>query len=521
MRKFIIKAVSVVMTVIIAVQMFTVGAYAVGNDYVAAIETARDNMVNRNGSFSVELDTSNSDYAYLANSIMSNAMSEKYATTSSAGDYLRWNYDEYGCTVKRAINESGVYHYIFNYTVAYRTTKEQEQEFNKKINETITSLNIAAMSDYNKVKTIHDYICDTVTYLDDNNKMSFTGYSALVNGHSVCQGYSLLFYRMCKEVGIDNRIIAGNNHSWNIVELDNKYYNIDCTWDDDDTNDRTLYTYFLRCNDDFAGHSIVASEYATPEFKATYPMSDECWGGCKSGNHTDVTVDTPTNTPVTDQNTNNGNGNNTEQTTTTPAAPNNNSQNGNNSASNGSSSSTVKKDTVTTTKAVVRSVKLSKTSYTYDGKVKAPSVTIKNSTGKTLKKGTDYTVSYSKGRKNVGKYSVKITYKGNYSVSKTLYFTINPKPTSVSKVSAGKKKFTVKWKKQTSQVTGYQVQYSTSSKFKSPKNVTVSKNSATSKTISGLKAKKKYYVRVRTYKTVNGKKYYSSWSSAKSVTTKK
>ncbi|MDD6603814.1 MAG: fibronectin type III domain-containing protein, partial [Eubacteriales bacterium] len=100
------------------------------------------------------------------------------------------------------------------------------------------------------------------------------------------------------------------------------------------------------------------------------------------------------------------------------------------------------------------------------------------------------------------------------------YFTIKPKATSISSLKAGSKKFTVKWYKRTTQTTGYQVQYSTSSKFTSPKTVTISKTGTTSKTISKLKAKKKYYVRVRTYKTVNGTKYYSSWSKAKYVTTK-
>lgn len=171
------------------------------------------------------------------------------------------------------------------------------------------------------------------------------------------------------------------------------------------------------------------------------------------------------------------------------------------------------------------SVKLSTTSYTYDGKVKTPPVTVKDSKGKTLKENTDYTVSYAKGRKNVGKYAVKITFKGNYSGTKTLYFTIKPKATSISSVTAGSKKFTVKWKKQATQITGYQIQYSTSRKFSKAKTVTVGKNSTTSKTISKLTAKKKYYVRVRTYKTViiNGKAttIYSSWSKTKYVTTKK
>ncbi|MGN0532876.1 MAG: fibronectin type III domain-containing protein [Eubacterium sp.] len=187
---------------------------------------------------------------------------------------------------------------------------------------------------------------------------------------------------------------------------------------------------------------------------------------------------------------------------------------------------TVCKKTVSTTVIPkASSVKLSATSYTYNGKVKTPSVTVKDSKGKTLKKNTDYTVSYAKGRKSVGKYAVKITFKGNYSGTKTLYFYVKPKATSISSVSGGSKKFTVKWKKQATQTTGYQIQYSTNSKFSKAKTVTVGKNSTTSKTVSKLSAKKKYYVRVRTYKTVkiNGKatKIYSSWSKAKAVTTKK
>ncbi len=175
------------------------------------------------------------------------------------------------------------------------------------------------------------------------------------------------------------------------------------------------------------------------------------------------------------------------------------------------------------TKAIskIKSVKLSAAKYTYNAKVKAPSATVKDSAGKTLKKNTDYTVTYAKGRKNVGKYSVKITFKGAYSGSKTLYFTIVPKATSLSSLSARSKGFTVKWKKQAEQTTGYQIQYSTSSKFTSPKYVTVGKNKTVSKTVGKLKGKKKYYVRIRTYKTVGKTKYYSAWSKAKSVTTKK
>lgn len=97
-----------------------------------------------------------------------------------------------------------------------------------------------------------------------------------------------------------------------------------------------------------------------------------------------------------------------------------------------------------------------------------------------------------------------------------------PKATSIKKLAKGKKSFKITWKK-ISGVTGYQIQYSTSSKFKakSSKTVTVKGAKNTSKTIKSLKGGKKYYVRVRTYKTVDGKKYYSSWTKAKSITPKK
>ena len=168
-------------------------------------------------------------------------------------------------------------------------------------------------------------------------------------------------------------------------------------------------------------------------------------------------------------------------------------------------------------------VSLSSTSYTYNGKVKRPSVTVKDSKNKKIS-SKYYSVSYSSGRKYVGQYTVTVTFKGKYGGTIKKTFTIKPKSTSVSKLSAGSKKFTVKWNKQTSQTSGYQIQYSTSSKFKSPKYVTVSSNKSTSKSVTKLSSKKKYYVRVRTYKTVkvNGKstKIYSSWSKTKSVKTK-
>ena len=175
----------------------------------------------------------------------------------------------------------------------------------------------------------------------------------------------------------------------------------------------------------------------------------------------------------------------------------------------------------TTTIYAPKTLTLSTTSYTYNGKTKKPTVKIKDSKGNTIS-STHYTVSYASGRKYVGSYKVTVTFKGSkYSGSMSKTFVINPKATTLSSVTAASKGFTARWSKVTTQTTGYQLQYSTSSKFTSAKTVTITSNKTTSKKITKLTAKKKYYVRVRTYKTVSGKKYYSSWSSAKAVTTKK
>jgi hypothetical protein len=87
--------------------------------------------------------------------------------------------------------------------------------------------------------------------------------------------------------------------------------------------------------------------------------------------------------------------------------------------------------------------------------------------------------------------------------------------------SAKSDRITLTWKKQTKQVTGYQIQYATDSKFtKNKTTILVKGTKKSSETITGLSGKTKYYFRIRTYKTVDGKKYYSAWSKQKKVTTK-
>ena len=161
---------------------------------------------------------------------------------------------------------------------------------------------------------------------------------------------------------------------------------------------------------------------------------------------------------------------------------------------------------------------LSKKSFAYNGKVRKPSVTVKVN-GTALPESA-YTVSWPKGLKNVGTYKVKVTLTGNYTGTASASFKIVPKKPVISKVVAASKGFTVKWKKQAKQTAGFQVQYSLKKNFKSPKKVKVKGAKKTSKKITKLKPKKRYYVRVRAYKKVGKTTYYSAWSKAKAVKTK-
>ena len=154
----------------------------------------------------------------------------------------------------------------------------------------------------------------------------------------------------------------------------------------------------------------------------------------------------------------------------------------------------------------------------FTGKAITQNVTVK--VGNTvLKDGTDYTVSYSNNKK-VGKATVKITGKGKYGGVITKTFKINPAKQEIQKLTAKSKAFFVDWAQKGS-ATGYEIQYATNSKFTGAKKVTITNNKTDKTTVSKLSANKKYYVRVRSYTTVGGTKYYGAWSATKTVTTKK
>ena len=163
-------------------------------------------------------------------------------------------------------------------------------------------------------------------------------------------------------------------------------------------------------------------------------------------------------------------------------------------------------------------VSLSIATCSFDGKVKTPSVTVK--LGSTaLRNGIDYVVSYS-NNKNVGKATVVITGKGLYAGTITRTFVINPAKQEIQKLTAKSKGFYIDYAAK-GHATGYEIQYAANSSFSGAKKTVITNNKTDKVTVSKLSGNKKYYVRVRTYTTVNGIKYYGTWSAVKTVTTKK
>ena len=178
-------------------------------------------------------------------------------------------------------------------------------------------------------------------------------------------------------------------------------------------------------------------------------------------------------------------------------------------------------------KKITPEVTLSNTAFVYNGAIQAPDVTAVMDDTVKLTETKDYRVSYDSVGKDVGSYDVTVTLRDNYSGSAKFTYTISPKGTGLKSLTGGSKLLKVKWEKQTeqmstSEITGYQLKLATDRAFtKNKKTVTVKGFDKASKKVTKLKGGKKYYVKIRTYKTVDGKKYYSGWSETRTKKTKK
>lgn len=196
------------------------------------------------------------------------------------GDYLRWQYGGWQAEGELRSSSDGTVTYMtFTYTYTYYTTYEQETLVDEQIDRVLDELDVYKSGTYQKIKAVYDYICQNTSYDYDNlnnedYKLKYTAYAALIDGKAVCQGYALLFYRMSLELGVNSRLISGTGnqeaHGWNIVNVNGLYYNVDTTWD----AGRMEYDYFLKCDQNFVDH-VRDEEYTTQEFYVSYPMAKE------------------------------------------------------------------------------------------------------------------------------------------------------------------------------------------------------------------------------------------------------
>ena len=163
----------------------------------------------------------------------------------------------------------------------------------------------------------------------------------------------------------------------------------------------------------------------------------------------------------------------------------------------------------------ISKIALSASKYTYNGKTHTPSVKVYDQKGKMLS-ADQYTVKYSSGRKNLGSYTVDVYGKGDTTGTANAKYVITPAKMKTPSVKAGKKKLTVKWKKLGGGSQTYQI-YVLKKGTKKAKYYT---STSSSKTIKKLSKKKYYYTKIRSYKKINGKTYYGSWSGTKKVKVK-
>jgi len=263
-------------------QLFGASTGQYFSDYDSAVLYLRKQMVSReteiNLNFPESWFDSHKDGVYW--DLLYDAIKCDESSTGQEGDALLYGYA--GCNV--SYSTAG---YI-KYTMSYHSNAEQEAKLTEAVAMAMTELQLNGLSEAKKITKIHDYICNHVDYeYNSKEEQIYTAYGALCTGKAVCQGYAVLFYRLCKEAGLSVRIISGTGnggaHGWNIVRIGSKYYNVDCTWDGQGAT--TYNKYLLKSEADFKDHTRkswkVAGnhylDYTSAEFNAQYPMTEKSW----------------------------------------------------------------------------------------------------------------------------------------------------------------------------------------------------------------------------------------------------
>ena len=275
-------------------QLFGASTGQYFSDYDSAVSYLRKQMVSReteiNLNFLESWFTSHKDGLYW--DLLYDAMKCDDSSTGQEGDALLYGYA--GCNV--SYSTAG---YI-KYTMAYHSNAEQEAKLTEAVAVAMAKLQLNGLSEAKKITKIHDYICNHVDYeYNSKEEQIYTAYGALCTGKAVCQGYAVLFYRLCKEAGLSVRIISGTGnggpHAWNIVRIGSKYYNMDCTWDGQDA--ATYNEFLLKSEADFRDHTreswpVAGShclDYTSAEFNAQYPMTEKSWDESTTYAHSEET----------------------------------------------------------------------------------------------------------------------------------------------------------------------------------------------------------------------------------------
>lgn len=263
-------------------QLFGASTGQYFSDYDSAVSYLRKQMVSRETEITLNFPASwfDSHKDELYWDLLYDAIKCDESSTGQEGDALIYGYA--GCDV--SYSNAG---YI-QYTMLYHSDAEQEAKLTAAVAEAMTTLQLNGLSEAKKIIKIHDYICNHVDYAyNSTEEQIYTAYGALCTGKAVCQGYAVLFYRLCKEAGLSVRIISGTGnggaHAWNIVRIGSKYYNVDCTWDGQD--EATYNEFLLKSEADFTDHTrkswkVAGSHYlyyTSAEFNAQYPMTEKSW----------------------------------------------------------------------------------------------------------------------------------------------------------------------------------------------------------------------------------------------------
>ncbi len=248
-------------------------------DFISIDEAAvqlRDYMRSRTGDFTLYIHApgyEDSISALVSDVLIPKACSEDIAVGINSGDYLAWSWRGVKFGWSLPIRDGNL---TLTMRFTYHSSAEQEAQLLQGVAQTVQSLKLARLSDYEKYLGIYQFITGHVTYdsdaLNRGDTSVLTAYGALVNGKAVCQGYATLFYAMCRSLSLPVRIITSSDHAWNIVKLGDLWYSLDSTWDGGSA-EGTLW-YFLKGTEHFANHNASA-QYLTEEFTASYPLSKD------------------------------------------------------------------------------------------------------------------------------------------------------------------------------------------------------------------------------------------------------